>query len=109
MNITRYIPLQALNFSFNDLYLVLLSKFFNPDIPAEKTKIKFIAGGLYYFFLSILHTKTSFVGLAGASSFVIVYPIDCCQTKLSADVGSGISSFAIFFYKSPTKTTILIR
>lgn len=47
MNITRYIPLQALNFSFNDLYLSLLSKFLNTDAPGEKTKIKFIAGGLH--------------------------------------------------------------
>lgn len=28
-------------------------------------------------------------GLAGASSFIIVYPIDCCQTKIISDIGTG--------------------
>lgn len=76
MNIMRYIPLQALNFSFNDFYLSFLKKFYNPDIPSERTKMKFIAGGL-----------------AGASSLLIVFPIDCCQTKIISDVGTGYPSY----------------
>lgn len=68
----RYIPLQAFNFSFNDFYLSLLTKFYNPEVSSDKTKMKFIAGGL-----------------AGASSFMIVFPIDCCQTKIISDIGTG--------------------
>lgn len=72
VSIMRYIPLQALNFSFNDFYISLLSRYFNAEIPEQRTEMKFIAGGL-----------------AGASSLFLVFPLDFCQTKIITDIGTG--------------------
>lgn len=70
MNVMRYMPTQALNFAFKDLYKVYLNPY-DPQINPE-----------YYMACSFLTG-----GLAGASSLLFVYPMDFCRTRLSADVG----------------------
>lgn len=42
-----------------------------------------------YLINTLFDAKTVFLGLAGASSLMLIFPIDCCQTKIIADVGSG--------------------
>lgn len=71
-NVIRYFPTQALNFSFNSSY----KKIFCPYNP-KTDPWKFFFGNL------------ASGGAAGASSLLVVYPLDFARTRLGADVGKG--------------------
>ena len=71
-NVIRYFPTQALNFAFKDKYKKLFVRH-NP-----KTDFwKFFAGNL------------ASGGAAGATSLLVVYPLDFARTRLAADVGTA--------------------
>jgi len=71
-NVIRYFPTQALNFAFKDKYKQIFVRH-NP-----KTDFwKFFAGNL------------ASGGAAGATSLLVVYPLDFARTRLAADVGVG--------------------
>jgi solute carrier family 25 (adenine nucleotide translocator) protein 4/5/6/31 len=71
-NVIRYFPTQALNFAFKDTY----KKIFCPYNP--KTDMwKFFFGNL------------ASGGAAGATSLMVVYPLDFARTRLAADVGKN--------------------
>ncbi len=69
----RYFPTQALNFAFKDTYKQL----FMDGIDKKKEFWKFFAGNL------------AAGGAAGATSLLIVYPLDFARTRLGADVGKA--------------------
>lgn len=71
-NIVRYFPTQAFNFAFKDTFKNLFPSF-NPKTDFWKFFATNMASG----------------GLAGASSLLIVYPLDFARTRLAADVGKG--------------------
>jgi len=73
-NVIRYFPTQALNFAFKDTY----KKIFCPYDP-KKEFWKFFMGNL------------ASGGAAGATSLMVVYPLDFARTRLAADVGKGAS------------------
>jgi len=70
-NVIRYFPTQALNFMFKDLYKGYLEQ------PRS-------AG----FVLCLLGNMAS-GGAAGATSLLVVYPLDFARTRLAMDVGQG--------------------
>lgn len=71
-NVIRYFPTQAFNFAFKDTFKNMFPKY------SPKTDFwKFFAANL------------ASGGAAGASSLLIVYPLDFARTRLAADVGSG--------------------
>jgi len=70
-NVIRYFPTQALNFAFKDFYKQYLEQ------PRS-------AG----FFPCLLGNMAS-GGAAGATSLLVVYPLDFARTRLAMDVGSG--------------------
>jgi solute carrier family 25 (adenine nucleotide translocator) protein 4/5/6/31 len=70
-NVIRYFPTQALNFMFKDLYKGYLEQ------PRS-------AG----FLLCLLGNMAS-GGAAGATSLLVVYPLDFARTRLAMDVGAG--------------------
>jgi solute carrier family 25 (adenine nucleotide translocator) protein 4/5/6/31 len=70
-NVIRYFPTQALNFMFKDFYKQYLEQ------PRS-------AG----FFPCLLGNMAS-GGAAGATSLIVVYPLDFARTRLAVDVGSG--------------------
>lgn len=72
-NVIRYFPTQALNFAFKDLYKNL----FFPKAHPDKEFWLFFANNL----LS--------GGFAGATSLMVVYPLDFARTRLGGDVGKG--------------------
>jgi len=72
VNVVRYFPTQALNFAFKDKYKKLFL-----DGVDKKDFWKFFAGNL-----------ASGVA-AGATSLLIVYPLDFARTRLGADVGKS--------------------
>jgi len=69
-NVIRYFPTQAFNFAFKD--------FFKSIFPKYNQKKEFWA----WFGVNMASG-----GLAGASSLLIVYPLDFARTRLGADVG----------------------
>jgi len=69
-NVIRYFPTQALNFAFKDTY----KKIFCP----YNSKTDF-----WKFFFGNLASG----GAAGATSLMVVYPLDFARTRLAADVG----------------------
>jgi len=71
-NIIRYFPTQAFNFAFKDTYKQYIVRH---SPKTDKT----------LFFLENLACG----GAAGASSLLIVYPLDFARTRLAADVGVG--------------------
>jgi len=71
-NVVRYFPTQAFNFAFKDSY----KKFIVRHNPKTDKLL---------FFLENLACG----GAAGASSLLIVYPLDFARTRLAADVGVG--------------------
>jgi len=71
-NVVRYFPTQAFNFAFKDTYK---SIFVRHSPKTDK----------FMFFLENLACG----GAAGASSLLIVYPLDFARTRLAADVGVG--------------------
>ena len=70
-NCVRYFPTQALNFAFKERY----KQFFkvSKDAPFAMRLGSNIASG----------------GAAGATSLLVVYPLDFARTRLAVDVGSG--------------------
>jgi solute carrier family 25 (adenine nucleotide translocator) protein 4/5/6/31 len=70
-NVIRYFPTQALNFMFKDFYKRYLEQ------PRS-------AG----FFMCLLGNMAS-GGAAGATSLMVVYPLDFARTRLAMDVGVG--------------------
>jgi len=72
VNVVRYFPTQALNFAFKDTY----KKLFLDGID-KKDFWRFFAGNL------------ASGGAAGATSLMIVYPLDFARTRLGADVGKA--------------------
>jgi solute carrier family 25 (adenine nucleotide translocator) protein 4/5/6/31 len=70
-NVIRYFPTQALNFMFKDFYKQYLEQ------PRS-------AG----FFMCLMGNMAS-GGAAGATSLLVVYPLDFARTRLAVDVGSG--------------------
>jgi len=73
VNVVRYFPTQALNFAFKDTY----KKIFMDGIDQKTQFWKFFAGNL------------AAGGAAGATSLMIVYPLDFARTRLGADVGKA--------------------
>lgn len=73
VNVVRYFPTQALNFAFKDTY----KKMFMDGLDKKKDFWKFFAGNL------------AAGGAAGATSLMIVYPLDFARTRLGADVGKA--------------------
>jgi len=72
VNVVRYFPTQALNFAFKDKYKKLFL-----DGVDKKDFWRFFAGNL------------ASGGAAGATSLLIVYPLDFARTRLGADVGKA--------------------
>lgn len=72
VNVVRYFPTQALNFAFKDTYKKLFL-----DGVDKKDFWRFFAGNL------------ASGGAAGATSLLIVYPLDFARTRLGADVGKA--------------------
>ncbi|PHJ19168.1 adenine nucleotide [Cystoisospora suis] len=71
-NVIRYFPTQAFNFAFKDTFKRMFPKY-------DQKK------DFWKFFM----TNVASGGLAGASSLVIVYPLDFARTRLASDVGKG--------------------
>jgi len=71
VNVIRYFPTQALNFAFKDKYKQVFVR------HSPKTDFwKFFAGNL------------ASGGAAGATSLMVVYPLDFARTRLAADLGT---------------------
>lgn len=71
-NVIRYFPTQAFNFAFKDFFKGLFPKY----DPKKQ-------------FWQFFGTNLASGGLAGASSLLIVYPLDFARTRLGADIGKG--------------------
>jgi solute carrier family 25 (adenine nucleotide translocator) protein 4/5/6/31 len=71
-NVIRYFPTQAFNFAFKDFFKSIFPKY------NQKTE-----------FWSWFGVNMASGGLAGASSLLIVYPLDFARTRLGADVGKA--------------------
>jgi solute carrier family 25 (adenine nucleotide translocator) protein 4/5/6/31 len=70
-NVIRYFPTQALNFMFKDFYKQWLER------PRSEG------------FWPCLFGNLASGGAAGATSLLVVYPLDFARTRLAVDVGSG--------------------
>jgi len=70
-NVIRYFPTQALNFAFKDFYKQYLER------PRSEG-----------FWPCLLGNMAS-GGAAGATSLLVVYPLDFARTRLAVDVGTG--------------------
>ncbi|KAK1443902.1 ADP/ATP transporter on adenylate translocase [Babesia gibsoni] len=71
-NVIRYFPTQAFNFAFKDYFKTLFPKY------NQKTE-----------FWKFFGANVMSGGLAGASSLLIVYPLDFARTRLASDVRSA--------------------
>eukprot|EP00281_Chroomonas_sp_CCMP1168_P019352 CAMPEP_0206229568 /NCGR_PEP_ID=MMETSP0047_2-20121206/9773_1 /ASSEMBLY_ACC=CAM_ASM_000192 /TAXON_ID=195065 /ORGANISM="Chroomonas mesostigmatica_cf, Strain CCMP1168" /LENGTH=304 /DNA_ID=CAMNT_0053652889 /DNA_START=46 /DNA_END=960 /DNA_ORIENTATION=+ len=71
-NVIRYFPTQAFNFAFKDFFKSIFPKYNQKKEFWKWFGINMASGGL-----------------AGASSLLIVYPLDFARTRLGADVGKG--------------------
>lgn len=72
-NVIRYIPTQALNFTFKDRY----KTFFLDGVDQSTQFWRYFAGNL------------AAGGAAGATSLSVVYPLDFARTRLAADIGKA--------------------
>jgi len=70
-NVVRYFPTQGLNFMFKDFYKGMF------EAPKTAPFINRLAGNV------------ASGGAAGATSLLVVYPLDFARTRLAVDVGSG--------------------
>eukprot|EP00300_Choanocystis_sp_HF-7_P027697 c32895_g1_i1.p1 GENE.c32895_g1_i1~~c32895_g1_i1.p1 ORF type:complete len:354 (-),score=101.25 c32895_g1_i1:42-1103(-) len=70
-NVMRYFPTQALNFMFKETYKRLF------DVPKTAP------------FYQRLYSNVASGGMAGATSLVVVYPLDFARTRLAVDVGKA--------------------
>jgi solute carrier family 25 (adenine nucleotide translocator) protein 4/5/6/31 len=99
-NVIRYIPAQALNFALKDVY----KQWFVGTTKKDQVKPAFslrafsveqrthprrsalqLASQFWKFFLGNLASG----GAAGATSLLVVYPLDLARTRLAADVGNN--------------------
>ena len=71
VNVIRYFPTQALNFSFKDYF----GKKLRPTKEAPKWKY------------ALANTLSG--GLAGAASTIFVYPLDFSRTRLGVDYANA--------------------
>eukprot|EP00922_Rhytidocystis_sp_ex-Travisia-forbesii_P031192 GHVS01046019.1.p1 GENE.GHVS01046019.1~~GHVS01046019.1.p1 ORF type:complete len:348 (+),score=55.59 GHVS01046019.1:77-1045(+) len=71
-NVVRYFPTQAFNFAFKDTFKRMFPKY-----DQKKEMGKFFA------------TNVASGAMAGASSLLLVYPLDFVRTRLAADVGKN--------------------
>eukprot|EP01067_Filipodium_phascolosomae_P009532 Filipodium_phascolosomae@DN855_c0_g1_i1.p1 len=71
-NVVRYFPTQAFNFAFKDTFRSLFPKY-DPKTQFGRFFLCNVASG----------------GMAGATSLMIVYPLDFARTRLAADMGKG--------------------
>jgi len=76
VNVLRYFPTQAFNFAFKDSIKAVFPKY-------DKNEA----------FMSYLAVNVASGGFAGASSLLLVYPLDYARTRLAADMGSGERRF----------------
>jgi len=74
VNVVRYFPTQALNFAFKDKYKAIFMAGVSPN-------------DFWKFFAANLASG----GAAGATSLLMVYPLDFARTRLGADVGKSPS------------------
>lgn len=72
VSIIRYFPMQALNFSFFDLFTKSYRSIIQPDSEFKSALVLFLAGGT-----------------AGGCTICLIYPIDLCQTRIAVDIGGG--------------------
>lgn len=72
-NVIRYIPTQALNFTFKDRY----KRLFLDGVDQKAQFWRYFAGNL------------ASGGAAGATSLCFVYPLDFARTRLAADIGKA--------------------
>jgi len=70
-NVIRYFPTQALNFAFKDTY----KRIFLSGVDKKTQFWRYFAGNL------------ASGGAAGATSLLVVYPLDFARTRLGADMG----------------------
>jgi len=70
-NVIRYFPTQALNFMFKDFYKQYLEQ------PRSAGFVKCLLGNM------------ASGGAAGATSLLVVYPLDFARTRLAMDTGAG--------------------
>jgi solute carrier family 25 (adenine nucleotide translocator) protein 4/5/6/31 len=70
-NVLRYFPTQALNFMFKEQYKRMF------DVPKTAS------------FGKRLYSNVASGGAAGATSLLVVYPLDFARTRLAVDVGTG--------------------
>jgi len=70
-NVIRYFPTQALNFMFTDYYKTWF------DRPRKEGFLPYLAGNM------------ASGGAAGATSLLVVSPLDFARTRLAVDVGTG--------------------
>jgi len=70
-NVIRYFPTQALNFMFKDFYKQYLEQ------PRSAGFVPCLLGNM------------ASGGAAGATSLLVVYPLDFARTRLAVDVGTG--------------------
>lgn len=68
VNVVRYFPTQALNFSFKDLINRRIK--YKPKSHAQDLAMKIMAGGFASFF-----------------TVIFVYPLDFARTRLTVDMG----------------------
>jgi len=68
-NVLRYLPVQILNFSFNNQFKKFFSKY-NNSSAKQSLSVGLLSGGL-----------------AGASSLTVVYPLDFVRTRMAVDNG----------------------
>ncbi|CAJ0961989.1 unnamed protein product, partial [Mesorhabditis belari] len=73
INVMRIFPQQALNFAFKDTY----KKFFLVGVDKDKQFWRFFAGNL------------ASGGAAGATSLLVIYPLDFARTRLATDIGKS--------------------
>ncbi|KAG7200194.1 hypothetical protein KM043_000626 [Ampulex compressa] len=69
INICRYFPAQAINFSLYDVYY---RAFLQPKTTRGRDYISFLAGGT-----------------VGVTSCILLYPLTFCTTRISVDMGNG--------------------
>ncbi|KHJ82646.1 putative ADP/ATP translocase 2 [Oesophagostomum dentatum] len=73
INVARIFPQQALNFAFKDTY----QKYFLHGVDKTERFWRYFAGNL------------ASGGAAGATSLLVIYPLDFARTRLATDIGRG--------------------
>lgn len=76
-NLLRYFPTQAINFACKEQFQEMF-------IPEDQTGVSF---------WKLLGGNLLAGGLAGASSMIVVYPMDLVRTRLAADIGASHQEF----------------